>query len=246
MICIPAPGACRPGLAGLRLYGLVRTAGKCLSNRQVMAWGVAKGRSGWVTVYNRDTAIEWATGIVNRRDVLYLDTETTGLGSQAEIVEIAVVNGAGVTVLDRLVRPSRRIPLEVTAIHKIDDEMVANAPTWPVVFAEFARLLQRYTAIVVYNASFDRRIISQVNERHGLPPLEVDWHCAMQQFAVYAGRRHTLERAARSVGVPIALTHRALADTQVCRGLVHAMAASRHGDTMLSESHPRRRRWLRE
>jgi DNA polymerase-3 subunit epsilon len=195
-------------------------------------------------VHNRYAAIEWAAGIVNRRDVLYLDTETTGLDSRAEVVEIAGINGVGVTGLDRLVRPSSRLPPEVTAIHGINDDMVAGAPTWPVVFAEFARLLQRYASIVVYNAPFDRRIINQVNQRHGLPPVEIDWHCAMQQFAVYAGRRHSLARAARSVGVPLAPTHRALADTQVCRDLVHAMAASPHCDEPLPEFRPRRRRWL--
>lgn len=220
--------------------------GAGLMIRQPPGWagGFARGRSGRVAVYNRDTAIEWATGIVNRRDVLYLDTETTGLDSQAEIVEIAVINGAGVTVLDRLVRPSRRIPPEVTAIHGINDDMVAGAPTWPVIFAEFARLLQQYASIVVYNAPFDRRIINQVNQRHGLPLLEMEWHCAMQQFAVYAGRRHSLARAARSVGVPLAPNHRALADTQVCRDLVHAMAASQPCDQPLPEFRPRRRRWL--
>ncbi len=206
--------------------------------------GFARGKSERVAVHNRDAAIEWAAGIVNRRDVLYLDTETTGLDSRAEIVEIAVINGVGVTVLDRLVRPSSRIPPEVTAIHGIDDDMVAGAPTWPVVFAEFAQLLQWYASIVVYNAPFDRRIINQVNQRHGLPPVEIDWHCAMQQFAVYAGRRHSLARAARSIGVPLAPTHRALADTQVCRDLVHAMAASRPCDEPLPAFRPRRRRWL--
>jgi DNA polymerase-3 subunit epsilon len=193
-------------------------------------------------VDSRESAIAWATGIVSRRDVLFLDTETTGLGSQAEIVEIAVVDGAGRTVLHRLVRPSSRSPSEVTEIHGIDDAMVADAPAWPAVFAEFARLLPRYAAIVVYNVSFDRRIINQVNQRHGLPPLEMDWHCAMQQFAAYAGRRHTLERAARSLGVPMSRAHRALADTQVCRGLVHAMAASAHEPTRLPEFLARRGR----
>ncbi len=195
-------------------------------------------------MHNRDAAIEWAAEIASRRDVLYLDTETTGLDSRAEIVEIAVINGAGVTVLERLVRPSSPIPPEVTAIHGIDDDMVADAPAWPVVFAEFAQLLQRYASIVVYNAPFDRRIINQVNQRYGLPPVEIDWHCAMQQFAVYAGRRHSLARAARRVGVPLAPTHRALADTQVCRDLVHAMAASRPCDEPLPELRPRLRRRL--
>jgi DNA polymerase-3 subunit epsilon len=197
-------------------------------------------------VDNRESAIAWAAGIVSRRDVLFLDTETTGLGSQAEIVEIAVVDGAGTTILHRLVRPSSRIPSEVTEIHGIDDAMVADAPAWPAVFAEFARLLPRYTSIVVYNAPFDRRIINQVNQRHGLPPLELDWHCAMRQFAAYAGRRHTLERAARSLGVPIGPTHRALDDTRICRGLVNAMAASAHEQARLPEFLTRRGRRLPE
>lgn len=191
---------------------------------------------------SRDIAISWANGIISRRDVLYLDTETTGLGSQAEIVEIAVVDGAGRTVLNRLVRPTNRIPSDVAEIHGIDDAMVADAPSWPAVFAEFSRLLQRYASIVVYNASFDRRIINQVNQRHGFPPLEIEWHCAMQQFAAYAGRRHTLERAARSLGVPMSRAHRALGDTQVCRGLVHAMATSGHERTRLAEILARRGR----
>src|SRR5919106_734709 len=43
----------------------------------------------------RAKAITWAMGVVGDPRVIYLDTETTGFGPRAEIVDIAVVSSAG-------------------------------------------------------------------------------------------------------------------------------------------------------
>lgn len=51
----------------------------------------------------RQAAVRWAIDIVGRDDVVYLDTETTGLGPDAEIVDIAVVDQAGRVLLNSLV-----------------------------------------------------------------------------------------------------------------------------------------------
>ena len=69
----------------------------------------------------------------NARDTLALgplivDTETTGLGDDAEIVEIAVVDSQGSIVFDSLVKPSRPIPREASDIHGITNAAVAGAP----------------------------------------------------------------------------------------------------------------------
>jgi DNA polymerase-3 subunit epsilon len=157
-----------------------------------------------------------------------------------------VVDGAGTTILRRLVRPSSRIPSEVTEIHGIDDATVADAPAWPEVFAEFARLLPRYASLVVYNASFDRRIINQVNHWHGLPPWR--WigiaRCGSLPPMLAAAIRWSEPSAV--VGVPIGSTHRALDDTRICRRLVHAMAASAHDRARLLEFLTHRGRRLPE
>lgn len=60
-------------------------------------------------------------------DCLSLDVETTGLGNNDEVCEITILDAAGATILDTLVRPTQPIPAEATAIHRITDAMVASA-----------------------------------------------------------------------------------------------------------------------
>nr|AAB81660.1 putative [Escherichia phage N15] len=69
-----------------------------------------------------------------KSDYLLIDTETTGLGEYAEIIEIAIINMRGEVLLDTLVKPTKPIPPEVTEINHITNEMVASAPAWCDVF----------------------------------------------------------------------------------------------------------------
>lgn len=54
---------------------------------------------------------------------IILDTETTGLDNTAEIVEISVINDQGEVLLDTLIKPTKPIPGDATAIHGITNEM---------------------------------------------------------------------------------------------------------------------------
>lgn len=179
----------------------------------------------------RATAATWAAALLRRSDVVFLDTETTGLDDRAEIIEVAVVDVAGRTLLDSLVRPDARIPDDARRIHGIDDAMVAGAPQWPDVHRILLPLLTGRT-IVVYNADFDLRLVGQMNQRFGLPVADGAWECAMRQYAQFAGewheryggyRWHKLDVAASRFGLP-ASGHRARADALACRGVVVGMA----------------------
>lgn len=59
--------------------------------------------------------------------IVCFDTETTGLDSDAEIVQIAIVNVDEEPIFDRLIKPVRPIPAEATKIHGITNEMVAGS-----------------------------------------------------------------------------------------------------------------------
>ncbi len=61
-------------------------------------------------------------------DYLFIDTETTGLGDDAEIVEICIIDSHGFIMLNTLIKPTKPIPDEAIAIHGITNEMVAFAP----------------------------------------------------------------------------------------------------------------------
>lgn len=190
---------------------------------------------------DRQAVVRWAALMAADPGVRYLDTETTGLGDDAEIVEIAILDGAGNILLNTLIRPNRRIPPDATRLHTITNAMVRDAPGWPEIYFETLRLLAGHTC-VVYNADFDRRILEQVNREHGLEPLRATWHCAMKQYAAFAGVRHPrygdyrwhkLEQAAAAFNIPLA-AHRARADAEACRSLVRAMAAvSQPTDSLL-------------
>ena len=175
-------------------------------------------------------------------NALILDTETTGLGDDAEVVELAVIDCAGAVLLDTLVRPSGPVPAEAAAIHGITDAMLAGAPTWSEIHARFCDLVEG-RQVVIYNREFDVRVIRQTAHRYGLPApqgfdLELDGsavHCAMQAYAEFRGewsaekgryRWQKLSAAAEQQGVTVTNAHRALGDCLMTLGVVRAMAST--------------------
>ncbi len=186
-------------------------------------------------VQARVAAIAWASDVIARPDVVYLDTETTGIDGRAEIVEIAVVDGTGNTLLDTLIRPDGIIPYEVIRIHGIDDRMVAGAPRWPEVYPDLLEILRERT-IIVYNADFDFRLVNQMNRRCGFQGRSDRWHCAMKHYASFATEWHVRHGNYRwhKLGVALArfghpdIEHRARSDALACRLVVSGMAEAGH------------------
>lgn len=178
-------------------------------------------------------------------EIAILDTETTGLDDMAEIVEISAIDGHGNVLFDSLVRPLNLIPEEVTAIHGITNSMVATAPSWPDVYAALCKALQG-RALVIYNASFDVRMIGQVCARHGLDDFTRDARvlCAMSLYAEYWGewsakystyRWQSLSHAAAQQKITIdGQAHRALADVKTTLEVIKSVAGLlSNGDTDL-------------
>lgn len=172
-------------------------------------------------------------------NALILDTETTGLDSNAEIVEISIIDCTGAVLMDTLIKPTRPIPVDATRIHGITDEMMANAPTWPEVIGQFQKIVQGRT-LVIYNADYDVRIINQTNVKHSWPLTPLDADCAMLAYAEFYGewddyrnkyKWQRLGNAARQQGVVIeGKAHRALADCRMTLGVIKAMAEGKNHD----------------
>jgi DNA polymerase-3 subunit epsilon len=189
----------------------------------------------WATRAARTEAIDWALETIRRPDVLYLDTETTGLGDRDELVDIAAIDNSGRVLLNTLIKPHRPIPRDATAIHGITDEMVRSAPGWADVYPRFLDLLASYRHVIVYNADFDRRLIQQTCVSVTLSLPRANWHCAMKRYADFAGepdrygrgnRWFPLGQAVSRLGVTLIPDHSALADARACREVVRAMATA--------------------
>ncbi|EPJ5225147.1 3'-5' exonuclease [Klebsiella pneumoniae] len=169
---------------------------------------------------------------------LFIDTETTGLGEDAEIVEICIIDSHGSIMLNTLIKPTKPIPDEAIAIHGITNEMVAFAPAWTDICRTLEELFMRF-GFVIYNADYDIRLIKQTYALHGQSSVAAPYMlaynsvCAMMLYAEYRGepgkykgyKWHKLVDAAEREGVKLeGQAHRALADCKMTLGLVRALA----------------------
>jgi len=177
--------------------------------------------------YYRQSAIEKARHIWQNQPV-FLDTETTGLSSGSEIVEISIIDHDGAVLLDTLVRPLQSIPVDVINIHGITDEMVSSAPTWLHIWPKVESLIQG-RSVGIYNAEFDLRMMKQSHQRIGLPWRMPSSHifCIMKLYADFSGDRkwQKLEIAGKRCGLSLPNTHRAKDDTLLARAVFRCMLA---------------------
>jgi DNA polymerase-3 subunit epsilon len=165
------------------------------------------------------------------RGALYLDTETTGLGPAAEIIDLAIVDAAGCVVFNRLLRPYLPIPADASFIHGIANRDVAGERCWHDVADEVRAILEGRT-VIAYNAAFDRAMLDQTCVAGNVALIDVDWQCAMRAFTAYCrlpgqprylDRWQSLTAAAKRSGIAPP-THRALADALACREIVQRMS----------------------
>lgn len=133
-----------------------------------------------------DQAKDWLQKLANRDDWLILDTETTGLDEDAEIIQIGIVDASGQTLVSQRVRPLGEIDPEATAVHGLDADALANEPLWPEIYPEVARLING-RSVLAYNANFDERMLRQTCTLHGVDIPNSRWNCIMELFAAYAG-----------------------------------------------------------
>ena len=176
----------------------------------------------------------WARQVVEERETLILDTETTGLDVHDEVIQLGIVDMHGNVLLDTLVRPTTPIAPEARAIHGITDEVLAQAPSFSHLYETIAALLGN-RSVLAYHADFDRRILAQTCAKYGLPPLEVAaWDCVMERYASFWGERsrsghdkpQSLSTACMQQGIEVHGNHEAVKDCLLTLELIKAVAVA--------------------
>lgn len=132
------------------------------------------------------------TEMLDRDDVLILDTETTGFAKWSEIVEISIIDTTGTVRLDTVVMPRGNVPQAVVDVHGLSKEHLAalNAPPWSRVSEEVQSILSQATVLAAYNIDFDLRMIEQSNRRHRTTfdpdfSMPKTW-CILREYERYA------------------------------------------------------------
>jgi DNA polymerase III subunit epsilon len=155
--------------------------------------------------------------LLERDDVLILDTETNGAGKDSEVIEVSVINTKGETLLDTLVKPkiSTMNPW-AQKVHGISLDMLKDAPRWPDVFPDLATIADRRT-ILAWNASFDAWMLEQTSNTWALEHPRWLFVCAMRLYAKkHSAKNRGLHKAVGDEGLAHLFekhaSHRALGD----------------------------------
>ncbi len=183
----------------------------------------------------RRSAIQEAQALIAANPV-YLDTETTGMHFNSEVIEIGVIDDRGEVLFDQLVRPRGKIDPAAGRVHGITLEMLKDAPTWEQVWPKAEAVLMD-KKIGVYNVEFDLRLMKQTHSRSWLTWVlpDTNFFDIMKLYAQFYGdwnpfhrsfRYQSLEIAGRQCGIHLPNAHRAVDDCLLTRALLHYMAES--------------------
>lgn len=162
---------------------------------------------------------------------LLFDTETTGLNvARDRILSVAGLPYHGgrpddAAPLDLLLHPGIRIPKTSTAIHGIDDRMVATAPTLGLLWGSIQHAWQG-RVLIGHNIGFDIAVLRHEASRHRLP-----FHApagALDLGLLYAGLKPrvahiTLEHIAEEFSVALDGRHSATGDAEAAAGIWQRM-----------------------
>lgn len=170
---------------------------------------------------------------------IFYDTETTGVRSERDrVIELAAFDPVNNTTFERLINPQMPIPAEATAIHHISNEMVANAPTFAEIVADFTAFCEGDVVLIAHNNDgFDIHFLRAEFKRSNCE-MPSDWK--FLDSLKWARRyrrdlpRHTLQFLREIYGITANNAHRALDDVIVLHEVFKKMTDDLHIEDVYS------------
>ena len=155
-------------------------------------------------------------------EFVIFDVETTGLSpiDGDRIVEIAAVKVKGTQVVDKfysLVNPQRSMPSHATQVNNITEEMLVKAPVAAEILPQMIHFIGG-ACVAGHNVRFDLNFLcyelALIGRRLNDQTPAVDTLKMARDLLPYLSN-HKLSYLARSLGVVVDQTHRAMADVEL-------------------------------
>lgn len=158
---------------------------------------------------------------------IFYDTETTGISAQKDrIVEIAAFDPVLQRTFEKLINPGISIPAEVTNIHGISNEMVADKPSFAQIGKEFIEFCEGEVVLIAHNNDgFDMHFLRNEFARHQVEMPSWAFLDSLKWARRYRTDlpRHTLQFLREIYGIAANNAHRALDDVVVLHQLFTMM-----------------------
>ena len=171
-----------------------------------------------------------------KADIVILDTKTTGVSFNDEVVEIGVIDNQGRELFSHLIKPSVSMSEEAMAVTGITNEALESEKTFDEYADELLAVLSG-KRIMCYNTSFDRRLLVQTANKYDtalsgrFAAAFKDSLDAMDIFQKYInvpnerGLGLKLSEACQVMKIDGIQDHRAVGDCQMTLSLIEAVEA---------------------
>lgn len=150
------------------------------------------------------------------KSVVVFDFETTGFNAETckiiEIGAVKIVNGVCTETFSTFVNPNEEIPLEITQLTHITDEMVADAPTIDMVLPDFYKFCKD-SVISAYNIAFDNKFLQYNGKklRLNFDNEKIDT-MELARNKVYSVHNYKLGTVVKALNIVLEGAHRAIND----------------------------------
>ena len=134
----------------------------------------------------------------NPKEVLFLDTETTGVKDDDEVLELAIINGYGEVLFHHFFKPINHTEWkEAENINHISPNDVANEKPISDYYTELNDIFKKADMLIIYNVEFDIKHVKKVTDgrvmrkfkQNESNPPKGTLACCMKAFKSYTNRK---------------------------------------------------------
>ena len=148
-----------------------------------------------------------------------IDLETTGFSDSDEVIEVGAVrllSDGSREMFHRLVQPRRPVPLQITMITGINNDMLMQEPVAAEIRPELCQFLKGQILLEHSTNDFDSRFLARCFDLPVLPPSVNTYRLCRY---LYGQQPLDLQSACRLVGIQTGTAHQALDDAAACLDL---------------------------
>lgn len=155
--------------------------------------------------------------LLDIENFVVIDTETTGMTADDEVIELAVVDMDGTVLYDSTFCPVTEVNCFATAVNHLTNDCLCDSPDFADEWSKIKALIDD-RKILAHNGKFDKRVIKQTLEKRNIDSMVVDslFCCCYDSLSIakkYLNlQSYSLENIAHSLGIKRAESHRAADD----------------------------------
>ena len=143
--------------------------------------------------------------LLDRRDVLIVRTETTGLGDRVEVIEVVAIDTTGNLRCRTLSLPEGPVSSQASRIHGLTRSVLerAGARPWPEIHDELNNVIRGASVVLGWNAMRELEWLKTTARRHNLRFDDERWQDLLEAYRELGHQGNDLDTVVRRHGVRV-------------------------------------------